>query len=1024
MGNQTSNSTNGDCCILHLSDLHFGPHRRESGEHIIEKIIEDISSLKLKIASVVITGDIVETPIKKQYSLALEGLQKLQEGIGVEKKRWVIVPGNHDVNLQLCKSGSVIRKKVAPSKLIQRKFENYKQFLSGFYCQEFSNDQIVQFVNGGATVDVNESIPITIGVLNSCEHVAIGDSTGYIGDDQLTRLSNNFQMSHPKMSDLRIVAMHHSFLPTAGHAEYVANYEELRRKLELLNVRIVLHGHRHVSCPDVIRRPWEEAELIVLPTGSANLEASVLGDIRNRYQIVSVRARKKIMNLAVYMRAFEPKQSSPSLQGVWCPDVAYAENGVLKMQLRNQPVPSPSPSSELTWDNGAVLVSIRRSIPVVTNYVQVGASQGSRHVGSIDPTILYPEHLGSVKRILIVGTCGVGKSTTLTWLSRECLKKEHRAKLKRLPIFFDLKKYSSSATLWGNILRFLKECIPDESLSVLKIAKDKGGLLFFLDSLDEVADKKVLEEIEGLVTQGNIVVVACRSSFYFLENMYPLLANYSKIELGEWSREQIDSFLRIRLFEKLKAEETKAFQQDIPAWIRTPLLAELYAQLQPFSSRYLTQLQHKSTLYHEIIDRAVAYSGDNIAKPRKYIETREKLIIEIAWQMFVQSKGWLSVDELEDVISKTTRPSIEFTQEMTRNSLLDSPLLMWSQNKIAFRHIAFQEYLVAIKIVQLIRSGISKLLPPPRDETITFVAEMIDNKDLPKLADWATSSGQYWILGLLSRFSSELFEIYEYRLEQLFQKFETEQSRAVRLIWCVGELRLRSRKIKLFLEKIFERCNEETADIAWFAAFAIEKIWAINQLPHYALRKLVTKYPSATDVSLNSKLSCILSIARRYRKKSRTPVISERQVIRVIKQAEFVDPCLYNSVWIAGESRLQSASDSIIDLISAPPIQTNLFIYNCAIEALGKIGNTRSLEALVAMLRHPSLRLRWRALEALSRNSWGREQLRHTEFASIAKQIFSQINLVGSPFERERVKKTKRLIGITDKKGFGGIRNQ
>jgi hypothetical protein len=1003
----------GECSILHLSDLHFGPYRREISDRVIEKIADDISQMNISIDAVVVTGDLVEAALPSQYALVLNSLLKLQEIIRVPKEHWIFAPGNHDVNLDVYKSGKLAIRggQQDNAELQNEKFNNYKQFLLNFYGKKYKEDQITEFVEGGAAVIVNESIPVVIGILNSCKRVTIKDSSGYIEEDQLNRLSMNFSKNSPEMYSIRIAAMHHSFLPTPNPLEQVSNYEEVRRKLETMNVRIILHGHRHVSCPDIIRRPWEDVELIVLPTGSTSLGVSVLQDVRNRYQILSINACKKNVNLRVRMRVFESKGSAPALQGVWCPDVAYAENGLLQVQLKSCYAPLPLAKPELIRNNVELFALINRTIPEVPDYVQVNARSGLKTVRSIAPSIFYPEQLGNVKRILLVGACGIGKSTTLCWLAHECLKKRHLTKINRIPIFFDLKHYSNNTSLWNNILASLVENGANGTQDILRDAMKQGALLLFLDSFDEAPDRKVLDEIEGLVTLGNVVMVACRSSFLF-ENMSHLFANYSKIELGEWSYEQTSSFLQKKLSEKMDKNTINFLCQNIPPWVRTPLLLELFCQFLLEQRDDVINIRKQSMLYEKVIDRAIAYSRDNIAIPEKYVDIRRRILTEIAWQMFISNTEWLKAEEVDKIVSRFVEA--KYTSTQFSRILIDTPIISWIGNKVTFRHIAFQEYLIAKKIIELIRSGCTSQLPQiPRDEIVAFVGEMVNREDLPTLAELAINSGEYWILGLVSKFSSWLLKIFEDRLEQLYTNFKWEQHSAIRLIWCIGELRLRSRKIRSFLEKIFDKCDETTADIAWFTAFAIEKIWAIEQLPHYALQKLVTKYSSVTNISLSSKLSCIISVANKYGK-YKTLKISEDEIIRVIAEAEYDDPKLYNALWIAGSCKMQNATEVIIDLINVPPTTVNLFVYNCAIEALGKIGSPRSLEALLNMLSHPSLRLRWRALEALSFSTWGRRQLKRLEFGPIIMQIFSQIDLVGTPFEKERSKKTKERLKLTD----------
>lgn len=92
--------------ILHLSDLHFGTHNRFSDcdpkelakrfNIAIEESKKDLL-IDATINLVVITGDIVESGLPKEYNEAKEFLDALSGELKIDHKYFIFVPGNHDI---------------------------------------------------------------------------------------------------------------------------------------------------------------------------------------------------------------------------------------------------------------------------------------------------------------------------------------------------------------------------------------------------------------------------------------------------------------------------------------------------------------------------------------------------------------------------------------------------------------------------------------------------------------------------------------------------------------------------------------------------------------------------------------------------------------------------------------------------------------------------------------------------------------------------------------------------------------
>ena len=97
--------------ILHLSDLHFGKGSRFAdwdlhllGEQFYQAVAQEQERLGIagKVDLVALSGDIAETAREEEYVDATQFLTALSGELGLDNRRFVFVPGNHDVNWINC----------------------------------------------------------------------------------------------------------------------------------------------------------------------------------------------------------------------------------------------------------------------------------------------------------------------------------------------------------------------------------------------------------------------------------------------------------------------------------------------------------------------------------------------------------------------------------------------------------------------------------------------------------------------------------------------------------------------------------------------------------------------------------------------------------------------------------------------------------------------------------------------------------------------------------------------------------
>ena len=90
--------------IFHVSDLHFGKHKNftQRAKLLLKKLKEQFGFEPSENKYLLVTGDIVDDGLKKQYRMAINALLPFKENV-------CLVPGNHDYATQ----GFLYKKKLA-----------------------------------------------------------------------------------------------------------------------------------------------------------------------------------------------------------------------------------------------------------------------------------------------------------------------------------------------------------------------------------------------------------------------------------------------------------------------------------------------------------------------------------------------------------------------------------------------------------------------------------------------------------------------------------------------------------------------------------------------------------------------------------------------------------------------------------------------------------------------------------------------------------------------------------------------
>jgi 3',5'-cyclic AMP phosphodiesterase CpdA len=333
--------------ILHLSDLHFGPHGRFHGEDrqaLAERFHQAVEQARQElgwkepVGLCIVTGDVAEEARPREYEEAGEFFEALIGKLGLARPRVIFAPGNHDVSWHTTKRLEEDQKEWGFSdeelarRIQEKKFKNFDDFLVRFHGSALKGSLGVQELGHGAWVHSFPEERLAIAVLNSCERESHLQQGGALSPEQAQALMNQWRQGEAT-GWIKLVAIHHNPVATVpGNVKsWVANLESqagklkpetirhfaadavglegaenLRHVAEDCHVQLVLHGHHHAAAKEAWHWTNATGHTLVLSAGSWGLRPDKLPqDQPNMMHLVRVDpASEKVQSV---LRVFEPR---------------------------------------------------------------------------------------------------------------------------------------------------------------------------------------------------------------------------------------------------------------------------------------------------------------------------------------------------------------------------------------------------------------------------------------------------------------------------------------------------------------------------------------------------------------------------------------------------------------------------------------------------------------------------------------------------------------------------------------------
>lgn len=230
---------------------------------------------------VVLSGDLTETAMPDEFAQARVFVEQLCTSLDLATERVVVVPGNHDVNRDLCQAYFQVQRVrgETPQVPYAQKWEPYEAFVRSLHGERTFTPERPYRLH---TLDVNGQA-VVVAALNSTIDETHEEHYGHCGESQLRWFADELA-KHPDV--LRIGVVHHNVRRQAGVPEENLRDEVLFTQLMGPHLDLVLHGHTHDGTQDHLADGT-----LVLATGSAAVtSARRPDDVPNQCQVLHVRS--------------------------------------------------------------------------------------------------------------------------------------------------------------------------------------------------------------------------------------------------------------------------------------------------------------------------------------------------------------------------------------------------------------------------------------------------------------------------------------------------------------------------------------------------------------------------------------------------------------------------------------------------------------------------------------------------------------------------------------------------------------
>lgn len=708
--------------ILHISDAHIQMAAKEEVSEIVAKMINDALKVQkeqnIKIDLVCFTGDLIQRGDKaiddeKQLELAEEILvNPVLSGLGLEKDKFIMVPGNHEIDVKkivkatekglLVESLEEINDNVSDmNEVYLARLDYFYQWIDNYY------DDIIREKIGYAFLREIDGKKIGIACIDSawrssgkggCEKGIM-----YVGQKQINDL-----YKHIKDADIKICLMHH---PT----DWLSDYESTIIERELTKFDIVLRGHVHENDHKEVCR--QSMKTIYSTAGKLFPLDYAFGravDGYNGYSILNIDFNNSICN--IFLRTYYAKDRNDfdsAINLVENGQVSYPLNGdIAEKQMEFNIVNGINDYFTNMSETLTLIKEIDTYSPIAIEevFVEPVLSEKSEYVSESSgkgENIGLDELLEDTNNVILLGKKESGKTTILQQIGLKYIDKY--SELEIIPIHIDMRYLpKKSDKLTNAVIYFvMKNMFDDATIRKEKIKEliDSGKIVFLIDNIDiSNANHTVLLSKFIKENSGNRFILTTKEEFFQsidVKKLPEYTKDFKKLYINTFGKAQIRELVTKWAGRRDDVADVSEVVEKINGYCesinfaKTPFNVSIFMVLWDSDKNFVPQ--NEGIVMENYLEVLLEKLSPKEAERSTYsFKIKQHFLSNLAYKMFEKNEYYFSREEFNDFVYQYHKTK-GYKEAESRFSALffEKGILSISDDNIVFSHTSILEFYLA-----------------------------------------------------------------------------------------------------------------------------------------------------------------------------------------------------------------------------------------------------------------------------------------------------------------------------------------
>ncbi len=708
--------------ILHISDAHIEMATKEEVSDIVEKMINDALKVQkeqdIKIDLVCFTGDLIQRGDKaiddeNQLGLAEEILiNPIVNGLGLEKDKFIMVPGNHEIDVKkivkATEKGLLVDSLEEINDNVSDMNETYLARLGYFYewIGNYYSDVIKEKI-GYAFLREMDGKKVGVACIDSawrssgkggCEKGIM-----YVGEKQINDL-----YKHIKDADIKICLMHH---PT----DWLSDYELSIIEKQLTKFDVVLRGHVHEFDHKEICR--QRMKIIYSTAGKLYPLDYAFGravDGYNGYSILNIDFDNSRCN--IFFRTYYAKERQNFDSAV-----NLVENGQVTYLL-NSNIAEKQMEFDIVkgihnyFTNMSETLTLIKEIDTYSPigiedvFVEPILSEESEYISESSgkgKNIDLDELLDDTNNVILFGKKESGKTTILQQIGLKYIDKYDELGI--IPIHIDMRNLPKKSNKLTNAAVYfvMKNMFDDAIIKKEKIRELIGNckVVFLIDNID-ISDYKHTDLLSKFIEEnsGNRFILTTKEEFFQsidVKKLPEYIKEFKKLYINTFGKAQIRELVTKWIGKRNDVEDVYEVVEKINGYCesinfaKTPFNVSIFMVLWDSDKNFIPQ--NEGIVMENYLEVLLEKLSPKESERSTYsFKIKQHFLSNLAFKMFEKNKYYFSREEFDNFVYQYHKTK-GYKKSQSRFSTLffEKGILSISDDNIVFSHTSILEFYLA-----------------------------------------------------------------------------------------------------------------------------------------------------------------------------------------------------------------------------------------------------------------------------------------------------------------------------------------